>query len=723
MPAKARSSCETVYYYPGAVIDDRYVLQDFIGEGGMACVYRARELHAPNPYAIKFLKESFLQNRELFEHFKTEATNMKNLAHPNIVRFYDFVPHSDYTYIVMEYIEGFSLSTVLKKLRQREELLPLDEAVRIITQVARGIDKIHRANFIHRDIKPGNILIASKDGTAYVADLGIMIDLHNEKLLALAAGTRAYMPPEQQVGERVDQTADIYAFGILSFELFAGQRPFVADKNLPRDQAESDLIRQHVEAPVPRVSQLRTELPTALDDILAKALAKKPADRYQSVLDFARDVHIALASQLSAELQDFSEIRPIKPSEKYSTTETPPVAANRRNWLPLIVALLLIGVGLVLLGGIASSSLNTRSTPTPTVSATVQVLAAASQSPTAVLTPSATRTPTATLTASVTYTPTFTPSATSTSTATHTPTPTNTSSPTASSTAIITPTPSPAPTIFLDGEPLFEFLSGPSALGSGASLQIIPSAQQSLTRLNVGALNGFRVALSLAGDLSRITRYGIAYRLQDPQNFLLFTINTAARRWQIERLQGGQITAAESGELPEGGFDTLILSGEDQYFRIEIGSLLLQRTDDTWPNGGLGLWLESAAGSPVEIAMLSINLLGADALAAASQTPTPFVDTRASLIAALQALLDSGNITTSIVDCPAYISLYDSLQNYLSDPELSASAQSAIDIGQVIYRRCQSESPDAPLAFSSGPRDFYLWRDRLSALIVTLSGG
>lgn len=734
MPAK--SSCETVYYYTGAVIDNRYVLQEFLGEGGMACVYRARELHAPHPYAIKFLKSNFSNNTELLEHFGREAQNMKNLAHPNIVRFYDFVHHADYAYIVMDYIDGFSLSAVLKKLRQREEQLPLNEAVRILTQVARGIDKIHRANFIHRDIKPGNILIAKQDGTAYVADLGIMVDLRDETLLSLAAGTRAYMPPEQQIGERVDRTADIYAFGIVAFELFAGQRPFTANKELKREEAENDLIRQHFESPIPSMSLFRNDLPPALDAVLAKALAKKAADRYEDVLEFARDIHRVLAPRLAEDLQDFSEIRAIKPQEIYyvepTITTAPP---SQRSLASFILGLIVLSLGLGILSWVVWSATNTTSlnataaaiavllqTPSATVTAspteTSTATASATETSTTTPTDTPTLTPTDTPTATATDTPTLTPTDTPSVTPTFTPTASVTATSTATPTETATPEPSstwtpvPVATTSIDGASLLPLVSGQSALGfdQNASLALVPDSNRPLTRLNVGIVNGFRVSATFSDVTEQTRRYGIAYRIQDNRNYLLFTINPDMHRWQLEQVINAQPTVLDSGGTAVDGLETIIVSGENDFFRIEVGSMPVEHFSDTWSTGGVGLWLEGR--ETIVLDAVSFNLLGADAL-------TPLNALRTNAV----AMLATGDVVNNTINCPAYIPLYTGLSSYATIPSLSQKAQQFISTGQLVYQRCQSESPEASLSFAGSLRDFLNWKNGLSQLISELQSG
>ena len=267
-----QKKCESHHYYVGATIDDRYHLVDFIGAGGMACVYRAREKDTPLEFAIKFLKNDYHDMKYLVEFFHDEAKGMYNLAHPNIVRFYRFVNHDDFSYIVMGYVNGFSLAEVLKLARQKGTPMPIDEVVRVMTQIARALGAIHRENFVHRDIKPGNVLIERETGQAFLTDLGITSP-QNTRMEG--AGTIAYMAPEQAETWVADSRADVYAYGILVYEMLSGQRPFNVKPGLIGSEAEADLLRKHKEMPVPDVTQFRSGLPKKINTILAKAMAKK----------------------------------------------------------------------------------------------------------------------------------------------------------------------------------------------------------------------------------------------------------------------------------------------------------------------------------------------------------------------------------------------------------------------------------------------------------------
>ena len=335
-----QKKCESRHYYVGATIDDRYHLVDFVGAGGMACVYRAKEKDAPLEFAIKFLKDEYHNMPYLVEYFEDEARGMRDLAHPNIVRFYRFVNHDDFSYIIMAYVNGFSLAEVLKLARQKGTPMPIDEVVRVMTQIARALDAIHREDFVHRDIKPGNVLIERESGQAFLTDLGITSP-QNTRMEG--AGTIAYMSPEQAETWVADQRSDVYAYGILVYEMLTGQRPFNVKPGLRGSEAEADLLRKHKEMPVPDVTKLRSGIPAEINTILSKAMAKKPEDRYHSVVDFARDMHAALKPQLPDDLQDFATI-------EHRKIAAPVVqGAESQNMLRLLVG---IGIAILLFAGI-----------------------------------------------------------------------------------------------------------------------------------------------------------------------------------------------------------------------------------------------------------------------------------------------------------------------------------------------------------------------------------
>lgn len=290
------------------VIDDQFTILEFIGAGGMSCVYRVEHKLTQKQFALKLLHEQFFSNSNMLVSFRREARLLTTLKHGNLVPVHGFHIGHDYVYILMRCIQGQSLQAWLKDIFHYNQTLPLDDVLRIVAQVARALDHLHCNGIIHRDVKSGNILIDEPSGTVYVTDLGIAAAGSTDNQ---SVGTRAYMAPEQQELNDipVSTRSDLYALGIVTFELLAGKRPFVPGVQLTSDQAELDLIRQHRESPVPSVTDRRPELPTEVNAILKRALAKHPDDRYPTAIEFLNHLHAALIPVLSSELYDLSNAR------------------------------------------------------------------------------------------------------------------------------------------------------------------------------------------------------------------------------------------------------------------------------------------------------------------------------------------------------------------------------------------------------------------------------
>jgi hypothetical protein len=246
-------------------------------------------------------------------------------------------------------------------------------------------------------------------------------------------------------------------------------------------------------------------------------------------------------------------------------------------------------------------------------------------------------------------------------------------------------------------------------LDADAPLSISPNPNQPLLRLNVGILNGFQVSMTVAGELSEITRYGIAYRIQDHRTYLLFTVQPRENRWQIEQVENGEVTPLQSGETSAADARTITVSGQEDVFRIDLGAASISDTHGTWLIGGVGLWVEGSAA--LQLQALSVSLLGPDA-----RSP------RNVLYINAEAMLATGDIVNNSVDCPTYIPLYAGLTSYLQIEELSDVAQELIEVGEYIYRRCEADSPDAPRTFEGGEsRELGQWQTDLKAIVDTLS--
>lgn len=256
----------------------RYEVRSELGRGGMATVYHAYDPNFERDVAIKVLPEVFLHDPQFRARFEREAKTIALLEHPAIVPVYDFGESDGQPYIVMRYMSGGTLGD-----RLRQGALSLDETARLINRLSPALDAAHARGIIHRDIKPGNILF-DQYGNAFLSDFGIA-HLGAEGLTNLtgasALGTPAYMSPEQIQGDgKVDGRSDIYALGVLVYQMLTGQMPYSAD-------TPAKVMMMHVLQPVPQILVARPDLPTGCDTIIVRAMAKEPDDRFATAGELA----------------------------------------------------------------------------------------------------------------------------------------------------------------------------------------------------------------------------------------------------------------------------------------------------------------------------------------------------------------------------------------------------------------------------------------------------
>jgi serine/threonine protein kinase len=269
-----------------------YRIMERIGRGGMATVYKAYQPALERYVAIKVIHEQLAAGDERFlKRFQREAKAVASLRHPNIVQVFDFGTEDDVAYMVMEYLEGTTLKAELKALAERDETIPLEEAQRIFQAVASAVEHAHRQGMVHRDIKPANVMLTAK-GDVFLTDFGIAKIVGGTQYTATGAitGTPAYMSPEQGQGERGDERSDIYALGVMLYEVVTGRVPFDADTPLA-------VILKHISAPLPLPRQLNPAIPEMVEQVVLKALAKDPNDRYQTVAQMASALEAALAGE------------------------------------------------------------------------------------------------------------------------------------------------------------------------------------------------------------------------------------------------------------------------------------------------------------------------------------------------------------------------------------------------------------------------------------------
>lgn len=267
----------------------QYELIEEVGKGGMATVYRAYQPNVDRYVAVKIIHRSIASDALSLERFQREAKLVTRLEHPHLLPIYDYDGAHDPPYIVMRYLESGTLKDVLDKGQ-----LPHEEMIYMLRQIAAALDYAHRRNIIHRDIKPSNIMI-DQDGNAFLTDFGIARMTEAGQGLTqtgYAVGTPGYMSPEQGMGlDTVDGRADLYSLAVMVYQILTREMPYQAETPLAT-------ILKHMQDPVPRASSINEELPAELDDVLIKALAKQPDDRYESIGDFVDALTAALKTPI-----------------------------------------------------------------------------------------------------------------------------------------------------------------------------------------------------------------------------------------------------------------------------------------------------------------------------------------------------------------------------------------------------------------------------------------
>ena len=268
----------------GKTIANRYEIISKTGVGGMATVYKAKDLVLNRNVAVKVLKDEFITDEEFVKRFNSEAQAAASLTHPNIVSIYDVGNEGDIYYIVMELVRGKTLKQIITE----EGALPWKWSVNIAMQIASALETAHKNDIVHRDIKPHNIII-TEDGVAKVTDFGIAKAVSNSTITAFGTtiGSVHYFSPEQAKGGYTDAKSDIYSLGVVMYEMLTGKVPFDADTSV------SVALKHMQENPVPPM-EINENIPKAVNDIILKAMQKEPMARYQTATAMLRDLSRAL---------------------------------------------------------------------------------------------------------------------------------------------------------------------------------------------------------------------------------------------------------------------------------------------------------------------------------------------------------------------------------------------------------------------------------------------
>ncbi len=266
--------------YVGKRLDGRYEIQEIVGVGGMAVVYKAYDNQENRIVAVKILKEEFVSNQEFIRRFKNESKAIAMLSHQNIVKVYDVSFGDLIQYIVMEYIEGITL----KEFIERQGSLRWKDAVHFTIQILRGLQHAHDKGIVHRDVKPQNIMVLP-DGTIKVTDFGIARFARSDQrtITDKAIGSVHYISPEQARGEKTDEKSDIYSVGVMLYEMITGQMPFQAES------AVSVAIMQLQRDPK-NPTEINGSIPQGLEQITMRAMQKTPERRYQSAAEMLCDL-------------------------------------------------------------------------------------------------------------------------------------------------------------------------------------------------------------------------------------------------------------------------------------------------------------------------------------------------------------------------------------------------------------------------------------------------
>jgi predicted Ser/Thr protein kinase len=354
----------------GQTLLDQFRVEEFIASGGMGAVYRVWDLKRNVPLAMKVLHAELADDPAMFQRFQREANALRKLAHPNIVPFYGLFQTEDFDFMLERFIDGPSLQAILKK---RKGPLPVEEALVYLKALCAALGYAHASGVVHCDVKPGNVMV-DHGGSVYLTDFGIVRHSESTTTTMGAAGTPAYMAPEQIRGEPVSPATDIYSLGVLLYEMLSGQRPFrgnEAGTEQGGTTANERIRYGHLNLPPPDPRSINPAIPVELASVIFKALSKNPQDRFASTLDLFNAICLQ-AGQTAMGIADHVTLPPsyareeaievpleVALNKQIVTPGDQPIGRDvssyerRTPWLAIggaVVCMLLIG-GIILISG------------------------------------------------------------------------------------------------------------------------------------------------------------------------------------------------------------------------------------------------------------------------------------------------------------------------------------------------------------------------------------
>lgn len=346
----------------GQVLQSQFRVDEFIASGGMGAVYRVWDIHRNVSLAMKVLHSDLADDPATFKYFQREANALKRLTHPHIVPFYGLYSTDDFVFMLQAFVDGPTLKEILKK--TKDHTLSEQEALVYLRAVSSALGYAHTNQVVHCDVKPGNVMVDS-GGNVYLADFGIARHAESTTTTIAVSGTPAYMAPEQIRGEPVSAMTDIYALGIMYFEMLTGRRPFLGTESSTQSAGPTSNERlrfAHLQLPPPDPRSINPAISPAQAQVILQAMTKNPAGRFSSTQVFFQQACLAAGAPSEAIAERVS----VPKTEGYAPSDARPVQSQNQPraaspgkkqtpwlWLALVgvMALLILMVGIMLSTG------------------------------------------------------------------------------------------------------------------------------------------------------------------------------------------------------------------------------------------------------------------------------------------------------------------------------------------------------------------------------------